>query len=470
MRAPVREWSRRQVMAALSAGGLASRFSLLGCGAARPTPAHPHGASRLQKELLDTLELLGEHLEEPSLWMRTRQTRQVLVDSREATWSEELSVTILCSGQSGGVRRELLVVNPEPGQVLAEARSYLRHVPKRRGTKQSWRAALPPEENPADSMPALALNEHATAGYERARRHGGSRIVYRGSHIEVVDDDTLLVRESGTEHWRDRLCRHGVTLVAWTGDAVMASRRETGGRGPLCAEPLTDDELAAGAEEALAHIYARGAPSTPRAVILDPETAALFSHDCIASPLLRGSGPGRDAPVSPLLTITSEPDLPHSYGGYATDDRGDPGVALDLIAEGRLRAETFDSSGHARRDDSAMLRRAPSNVRVAGSDTPLESAVGAIESGVLLQGPVSANLAGETGMVTILCSRGKEIQGGRFTGRLFGRVLLRQPLVPLLDSTLTLAGEARTLLFRRHGVASSSTCPHWAMRVSCEGA
>lgn len=333
----------------------------------------------------------------------------------------------------------------------------------------------------------LAGVEHLHA---RARRVGGSQVVYRGAYVTVDDGETVFMGEGRDLAQRVVRTRAGVMLVAQgtsrgrdagaarAGARLHAAEAAQGGILGLDALELPDAALAAAADRVLALVTPAPPPQGLMDVILAPDLAALILHRCVAPVLcadrwLAGEARARvgHAIGASPVTVIDDPTAPDGYGSYAFDDEGQDAARVVLVDAGVLAAPLTDRrsaralglrrTGHGRRagagEPAAPL---PSNIALAPGPARPEALVAGIERGLLLEGGLLARTDPGTWRFVARAARAHEIRRGKLTGVLFGDLHVHGDVPGLLAAVQAVSAEPqRFCLGGGATVAASAASP-----------
>lgn len=240
-----------------------------------------------------------------------------------------------------------------------------------------------------------------------------------------------------------------VMTVAMENGKVEFDFETLGGTGGVeIVEALTEEVVRFRAQEAVALLHAKAAPSGKMTVLLDPGTAGTFAHESFghgteADQLLRDR-----SYLKPLLgqqlgpeeiTIVDDGSRLGDWGSIFFDDEGFPSQRTVLVDKGR-----FVEVLHDRESAEVMGRRPTGNCRradflsrpfvrmtntfVEPSDWSLEELLEEAKDGVLLQSCTSGIEDPLGGQMQIKVKKGHRIEGGRITEvlpsmALSGRVL-----------------------------------------------
>lgn len=462
-------WSRREVLAALGASGATVALGgwLGACAGAEQARRKEDRALALEDVLPQVLEIVDARLAGAYVWSRQSQRLRASKDSEEQRCDLEVSEDVVFGGEG----HSLAIRNVSPQALLTRAQRFVATLPRAATPRRTHISAL---QIPAPKSPGVKgkndwsdkryriFPESVSELYTKSQREADSRIIYRSSYLlEDEVDSRYLSRDHNQRHHEERK-RVGVLFAVWTGDDVISSIAERATSGDIDFAGPSQKELSRSAENALAHVHARSAPSGLQDVILSSECAALVAMRAIAMPGLR-LGP-RAAPSGPLR-VHNDPALPHGYGNYLHDARGDTPMALDFFG-----AQTLEQMQHGnmRRDRQLGLRALPANVVVKPGQASEQDLIADVTEGVYLDAPLHASVDPLGQSLALLCGRGREIRNGRFTGRLFSRLLASAECEPFFAETRALGKTQQALAFEESGVAMSAHSPAWLSRARVE--
>ncbi len=330
--------------------------------------------------------------------------------------------------------------------------------------------------------------------YHRARRVGGSRVVYRGAYLTVDDTRTVYIDRNRDLGQRIVRTRGGVLLVAWTGAAPTADDASRSGTIGLEALAVPGDALEAAAERALSLLTARPAPSGPREVVIDPTVSAMIASDCVGAALtadrwrcgetaaatyLAGAADHRLA--TPEVTLIDDPSATGGYGSYFFDDEGQPASPTRLIDAGVLRGPITDAANAAalRLATTANGRRITpldpvrprlSNIAFgAGSLAGREELLAGVEDGLLIEGAMGARADLRTLRFAVRAARAREIRHGKLTGALYGTIDLHADVPGFLGGVRGATREVSRFPASPDGLAMSMGGPFLLSRCEVTG-
>lgn len=371
----------------------------------------------------------------------------------------------------------------------------------------------PVDRDPRSALPG-SWNAEALRLYDLARSVGGSRIVYRSAYMVFDDSETLFIGAGRDRFQRIVRTRAGVVFVAQNvvvqgvgrgdspgRDEAGASRRpdrpgdgaaavpalevsENHGTVGLEAMALSSEALDGAAARALSII----SPLVPRGgdtdVVLEPTVAALLVRHCLA-PALDGRGwvngecraaTMGGASIAPAdVGLIDDPTLSGGFGSYFFDHEGVDARPTTLIESGVLRRPLVDQhsaaalglapTGSARRRglDGAIVPL-PSNLILAPGQARVEELIGAVKSGLLIEGGLSARTDVRTWRFVVRASRAREIIDGKLSGVLYGAVDLHGTIPQLLAAVRGLSATQERYAFDL-GAASSVTSSYVLTRT-----
>ncbi len=410
-----------------------------------------------EQQLLDALSILDTKLGDARIWSSLQTVHELSRDHEEERYDLRDTHRIVLSGQQGDRVIRVALENPTSEELLASAK---------RISNQRIAKTAPEQMAQSSHGPHVGyeLSDYRTPLrriFHDAQDHGSSRIIYREAYLQSTHSRTRLLSRSQDLRVEAHRSRGGLVMGTWTGGALATGEAQVSGLGGPALVRLTSTQLETAADDALAHLHARRAPSGDLEVLLCPEAAAMFAHHCIAHP----SAVFRAAQTGPAHVVD---DPSSGYGGLLVDDEGvasQPqlllglGTGVSLLPQGRMR---FDAQ--------AQLRLAPTHVRVSLGTSDLTELVSRIKNGVLLQGPTMCTLDSRGEKVSLLASRGHEIRNGRFTGRVFSHTLSSFLMRDFLSTTAALGNEVRAISFHHDGIASSAEAPYWLGSARVEAA
>ncbi len=211
---------------------------------------------------------------------------------------------------------------------------------------------------------------------------------------------------------------------------------------------VTEENVRAMAQSAVALLDAKAAPTGRMDVILDPGVAATFAHESFGHGTEGDQFVRKRSYLEPLLGQTVGPDfltlvddgsIAGAWGSVFFDDEGHPGARTVLIDHGRFVSGLYDResaaaynaqpTGNTRRAsflDRAFVRM--TNTIVEPGDRSFEELVHEVKHGVVLERWTSGMEDPAGGQMQIKVGRGHRIENGQLTDlvgpmALSGRVL-----------------------------------------------
>tara|TARA_R110002096_G_scaffold16898_15_gene58276 strand:- start:64530 stop:65876 length:1347 start_codon:yes stop_codon:yes gene_type:complete len=442
-------WSRRQFLGALGASGAASALSpLLGCGAQTANKRSAATAGVRDDDLASALAILDAKLENATVWSQATHTDALSIDHDEERFDRLHEHLVVLSALKDKVPTQLVLVGPTPEQIVLAATSLSEHAIVPAMTlapmaEDGW--GTPWTRKHSDyRTPVRAL-------FSIAQQHGGSRVVYRSAYLYSVHTEQRFLSRSKNLRSRSQRTRGGVVMGTWAHGEMALGHTQVSGLGGPALVSLSGDAIAQAADQALAHLHARSAPSGAQEVLLSPETAALLAYAALAKTA---------TPLQGSYNVRIEDDPTTGYGAMHHDALGEAAVAHTLVGE-----EATTALLRLRRGNGGILRSEATNLRVDGDAEELASLVARIETGVLLEGPELCRLDSRGERLAIVCSRAREILKGRFTGRLFSRTLATANVREFFSNTVALGTSREAFAFDTDGIAGSAEAPHWLSRA-----
>lgn len=445
-------WSRRELLATL---GMASANAILfACGAA---PKRVTRASEIDPEIRTWLReaigaLVGAGFQSPhALAVSRRRTTAALDVLGAGVARGRCDGVVLSVRDKAGFVREQVTNDLSRDGVLA-AVQLLTGSAKTKLASVDFGPVPAPVVAPVPDPGSLGDNEMlARAGALAARDKGlSSRIVYAASVLDIDDARVWSVAPGRMLEQRLVRVRRSLTRVAWHGSRPFVSEAARAWTGGVDALDLTDDEIVATRENALALLTPSAFEDGERGILLEPGVAAAVI-DAGVRTLLTSEAERRpevarrraaSTGVSAKLTLVDDPTDSNAYGGYRFDDAGLPARALTLIDTGNLvgRIDRGRRPGHIGRSDVL-----PSHVRLAPGATAASSL---LDNGFILDGHTSTLLDASSDRFVIQVARAREQLAGRRTGRMFADVELVGNLTELFGSLQDLSQETRSIGIR----------------------
>jgi|GEM_PF-5114232 len=472
-------WTRRQAAAALAASALLPLAGgVLGCAAGgrsrrRRVIAAPANFDAVAAEARARVDALRAAVPAPAVDVTRRRLLRSAADATERTLDDDIVEGAVFSATAADGRRIEVATGDTTGPGLQAAAELLAEQARASGfapagDAPSGAGIVPATEvalhgGGADARPAVAasaaieLTERLLA---RARNAGGSRIVFRGALAEVEDARHLHVGPDGERRQRIVRGRAEVTLIATAGARAYVDRAHASAVGSLGRLDIPGRDIDIAADNALALLTSRAVSARSVELLLAPGVAALLAGDVVARRFAGGVDEAAPGPGSVLgSSLVAIADRPRSldYGVAAFDDRGRTATESVLVDAGVARA----GLGFFRRPTpTAAARPCASNLawQPAGAATGDDLLAG-LDGGLAVEGGLDAVYSPASGRVTLRAARGREIRGGKLTGRLFGPIVIRARLVDLLGAVDAVSGASRTFAGRQNGLAVAVSAP-----------
>jgi len=429
-------WSRRSVLTALGLSPLLPACGGGGAGNRRATTAVASlGSTRsVLRELVGSMSARFPYAAGLAAISTRRRTMADATEiHREATTRAEVVFTAV-DAQGLRLVRRTSDLSPDG---LARAAADLVGTATRGDFGKPRTHAAKLDGDPRRPGP---WTQHAEQLLDRSRRHGGSRIVYRTTFLDVDDREVVFVGDGRDLLQRVVRARGGVAFVGTAGSTTYTSVAEQASTAGLNTLAIEDDELEAAADSALALLTARRPPSGEFDLVLDPTAAGHFVGRCVAPALLFDQwaiGASRAAALreqsvgSEAVTIIDDPSLPGGFGSYSFDDEGLDAAPRTLIDRGVLR-------------DTLARGRSPSNVYLSGGQAAgRDELMSDVTNGLLLEGALTAYTDAAHWSVGLRASRAREIANGKLTGRLYGPLLLHGDVPGLLGAVRAATSDVR---------------------------
>jgi len=274
-----------------------------------------------------------------------------------------------------------------------------------------------------------------------------SRIVYAAAAIDIDDSRVWSVAPARMLEQRLVRVRRSLTRVAWHGSRPFVSEATRAWTGGIDAQDLTDDEIAATRDNALALLTPQAFEDGERAFVLEPGVAAALI-DAGVRTLLTSEAQRRPEvarrlasgqPVSERVTLVDDPTVANAYGSFRFDDRGAVANPTTLIDKGRVigRVERGRRPGHVGRTEVI-----PSHLRLAGGTVAADAL---LDNGMILEGHTSTLVDPASDRFVIQVARAREQLGGHRTGRMFADIELVGELTKLFSTLGELSKETRSI-------------------------
>ncbi|MCP4447589.1 MAG: twin-arginine translocation signal domain-containing protein [Myxococcales bacterium] len=451
-------WSRRQFLGALGASGASGALGqLLGCAARQSATAQATAPGVKDEHLAKALTVLEANTKNARVWSRETRSFELSLDHEQERFDVFLDYLVVLSGERDGKLARIALHDPTPQQLALAAASLSEHaiapaLPLQPVRSSGW--------NQERTQAHSEYREPLRSLFAAAQGHGSSRIVYQYSYLQSIQTEQRFLSRSHNLRSRSQRTRGGLIMGAWAGGEVATAEAQVSGQGGPRLVKLSDAKLASVADETLAHLHARSAPSGAQEVLLSPKTAAMLAHHAIGRAQIAGP-----LSANTVLRVTDNPAV--GYGALAHDDEAVPTSEHVLVD---TAIAPLQASGRRRFDRDAMLRVMPTHLEVESGDSELGELVARVKTGVLLEGPELCGVDSRGERLSLLSSRGREIVDGRFTGRLFARTLCTASISDFISDTVALGRDAESVSFEDHGIASSSEAPHWLSQAKVHSA
>jgi predicted Zn-dependent protease len=461
-------------------------------GAGATARAQPLGAE-LRQVLREEVAELSQRFVHASALATLRHTGDAVADAGAHGMHHDTAAAVVLQVQSAAGRFEQVSTDISAAGVGRAAQAL------RARAAAGYQATRPPGPlaKPRDFATTPALDpqkipprqwiERVRQLYERSRRVGGSRVVYRGAYLSV--DDTTAVFVGNGRDLSQRLVRSraGVVLVAQRNTdkdaAPVAEVAQQHGLMGLEATDVDAGALDAAAERVLAMVTPVAAPTGDTVLLLAPSMAALFAHQCVA-PALNAhawlSGAALAATLlgqqvgSDQITLVDDSTMATGYGSYFFDDEGRPAALTALIDHGVLKGPIADehsaaalsadigtniaTTGNGRRlAPGQPIAPWPSNMTLMPGAQTSEELIAAVDKGLLLDGGLAGHTAARTWRFAARAARGYEIAGGKLTGVLYGDVDIHGEVPAFLRGV---AGVSAELERAPWGASSTMAAPY----------
>jgi TldD protein len=493
-------WSRRDLLRALAATSAAPLVAplLSACGAGAPRAAAPGGPvgrplDEVRAQLRETVTALATRFEHAAGLVTVRHRGGAAVDGGERTVDRHTRRGLILTVSGAGRRFELGIDDLSATAIDAAAQELRRraaavtgeHDAPELGAAQDLDAAVKADPRTAPLGDWLA---GAAALYRRARRVGGSRIVYRGAYLTVDDTDTVYVGRGRDLRQRVVRTRAGVLFVTQTGAVPTAEEAVRTGTIGLEALELGDPELDQAAERVLELMTPRALASGDTDLVLDPTVAGILAHRGIGE-MMRGSrwvdgtaalARGREALGSASVTVVDDPTVAGAFGSYAFDDQGVAAAPTVLIDGGRPGGPITDTAsaaalgiaatGNGRRGEP-LGPVAPhlSNIAFAPGAGAAADLIAGVDSGYVLEGGLAARLDPGRWRLWLRAARAREIAGGKLSGRVYGDIELEAEVPALLAAVRGASSGVERHATWSEEVAMSAGGPHLLTRGAVRG-
>lgn len=452
----------------LGAGAAASTLAplLQACGGAATSRARFGGKARrpldqINDQVRGAVRRLSQRFDDVTAYVvRTNKGRAVVDETEKQVDTQTYTSLVFRAVSAAGVFERATTDLSDSGIDLAELQIRQRATAPNAPIKPPAQTAVATEQfttrmriDPRSKTPQdwLALLEKL---FQRARKAGDSRIVYRGAYLVIDDSESVFVTSDKEVTQRLVRTHTGVTFVAWTGNKPSVDEASSAGTYGLEAMNLDAVKLANAARRAMSLLTARGARDFDGQVLLDPSVVALLVKDCLGPALsgdrwASGEIDGRSRigkPIgSSLINLIDDPTTQGSFGAYFVDDEGHRAGRTNLIKAGKLVGPITDlasaktlglphTANGRRPTQLAPARPHFSTLWLGPGQRSRDQLIEAMPSGVLVRGGVRAQFDPVTWRIVVRAERAFEITNGRLTGKLFAGVDLVSDLPTLLAS------------------------------------
>jgi hypothetical protein len=427
-------WNRREVLAAL---GVGAAHALLACTGSPPPLARPAiDPGEVRTWLRDAVARLhaAGFTHAHALAVTRRRTRAAIDALGAGVARARTDGVVLATGSAEQVTSEL-----SRAGVLAAVRALTGtlHAPARLDFGPPPARTAEPKQladyELIDRVAALAARDQNLS----------SRIVYAAALIDVDDAHVWAVGPGHDREQRIVRIKRTITRVAWNGTRPVISEASRAWAGSGVDErDLSDAEIAAARDHALALMTPAAFPDGEHAITLEPSVVAALVDAAVRTLLTTGAARrpevarrlavGRSV-AAPLLTLVDDPAAKASYGGYAFDDLGAPAAATTLLDRGQVVGVL---APHRRPGHIGPLEAAPSHLRLAAGTAGVQ-----LDAGFQLEGGMTAVVDPASDHVVVAAARARELTGGTRTGRIYADIELVGELGPLLASVNAVGNE-----------------------------
>jgi predicted Zn-dependent protease len=441
-------WSRRDFLSTL---GLASGSAIMfACGAG---PQRTRSANAVDPEIRTWLKeavavLVGAGFERPHALAVSRKRTTGAIDVLGAgVGRSRCDGVVLGVREKSGLVREQVTNDLSRDGVLAAVKVLTSST---REASVDFGRAPAAVGGPTPDPASLGDNDMlARVGALVMRDRGlSSRIVYAAATIDVDDAHVWSVAPGRVLEQRLVRVRRSLVRVAWHGSRPFVSEATRAWSGGIDAQDLTDEEIAAARDNALALLTPTAFENGERGFVLEPAIAAALIDASVRTLLTSEAQKRPDVakragkPASELVTLVDDPTISDAYGGFRFDDSGTPATPVTLIDRGRVvgRIERARRPGHVGRSEVM-----PSHLRLAAGT---ESVDALLENGMVLEGHTSTLVDPSSDRFVIQVARARERLAGRRTGRMFADIELVGELTKVVGSLAELSKETRTIGIR----------------------
>lgn len=437
-------WSRREFLATL---GVASANALLfACGGqAKDVRRASSVDPEIRLWLKDAVSVLaGAGFEQPHALAVSRRRTTGAIDVLGAGVARgRCDGVVLSVREKSGLRREQVSNDLSRDGVLAAVRLLAG-----KAKPKSLDFGPPPSPMAAPTLdPDTLIDGDMLARVDAmtARDKGlSSRIVYAAAVLDIDDARVWSVAPGRVLEQRLVRVRRSVTRVAWHGSRPFVSEAARAWSGGLDEQDLTDDEVIATRENALALLTPATFENGQRAFVLEPGVAAALI-DAGVRTLLTSDAP-RPAAGAPALservTLIDDPTVASAYGSMSFDDAGLLAVPTKLVDKGQVVGRVGRSQRPGHVGPSEIL---PAHLQLAPGT---QAADALLENGMILEGHTSTLVDPASDRFVIQVARAREVIRGRRTGRMFADIELVGQHSQLFGSLGDLSKETRSIGIR----------------------
>ncbi len=281
-----------------------------------------------------------------------------------------------------------------------------------------------------------------------------------------------------------------VAVFAGNGQLVVYDWKYLDGTGGLERLAVSDDDLARMRENATQLLTARRIEPGEYDVACAPDVSGVIAHECFGHGVEMDLYPkGRalsqhflgQQVAAPGVSLLEDPTYPGGFGAYFFDDEGQPATPTYVIRDGIFErgitdlfaatALDFPRSANGRRESFERKAYARmSNTYFARGATPVADMLAGLDDGIYLQHTSSGMEDPKGWGVQVTCHYGREVKGGRFTGRVFNQIGITG-YVPDLLKGITAVGDDFELAAgvcgkgHKEVVLVSSGGPHLRLRA-----
>lgn len=459
-------WSRRQFLTALStsSAGVALGGWTSACQVSNRQHRPQSGIAFAGQDYRLAYETIASALEGAFVWSKSEsiRTRSIDPDEKRSDFSEGLIIAL--GGRLGDTTHEVLLTNPTPEELVDSSRRMASISGGRRQESASLQTQKP---TIGETIPDGVANFESLAElYQRSEAVSDSRIIFRSAYSRLSRVRTLFLANGLQRESSQSRALTGILYATWTGKDIATSTAESMTRGSTM-QPVSDPQLRAAAQQALAPLHAR--PATlqgTHSLILSPAASACLLQRIFTAPHSRTNLKSYTA--TDKLTIEDRPSL--GYTNFFYDDLGMPASDKFLVGE----KSSSLGQGNWHRDLHGRLRCVPSNLQLKGSETTtresLAKVLSGVEMGVIVDGPLHATLDSAGKRFVLSTNIAYELRAGSTTGRVFGPMSITADIDQFIAETQAIGGAPETYLSDHRGIAITLQSPYWRSRAHVESA